>query len=127
MLVLFEEEHMKKLTIAAVAVLVVALLALAACSSGSKDLSNSKYVGTWKATELSLGENTGALEEEWTITLKGDGSGTSVGPDSNESFTWEPTSNGFKTKGDIKLTFVDDGDNIKTKVIGVDIHFVRQP
>lgn len=123
---------MKKFTIAAVAILVVALLGLAACgSSGSKDLSNSKYVGTWKATTMQLKGETGELTAEFTLTLKGDGTGQyySKAEDGTEEKTdvkWELTNNGFKTTGDTKLTFTDDGNNIKTKIIGVDLIFVKQ-
>ena len=124
---------MKKFTIAAVAILVVALLGLAACgsSSGSKDLSNSKYVGTWKATAMQLKGETGEMTAEFTLTLKGDGTGQyySKDEDGTEEKTdvkWELTNNGFKTTGDTKLTFTDDGNNIKTKIIGVDLIFVKQ-
>ena len=123
---------MRKLTIAAVAVLVVALLGLAACaSSSSKDLSNSKYVGTWKATTVQLKGETGDLDAEFTLTLKGDGTGTYLSKDENgqdetTDIKWELTNNGFKTTGGTKLTFTDDGDNIKTKIIGVDIIFEKQ-
>lgn len=119
---------MKKLTVAAIAVLVVSLLALAACSSGgsSKDLSTSKYVGTWKATELSMKDASDTLDSEWVITLKGDGTGQSIDAEETSDFKWELTNNGFKTTGGLKTTFTDDGDNITTKVIGVTITFVKQ-
>ena len=43
-----------------------------------------------------------------------------------DSFTWELTKDGFKTKGDDKLTFKDDGDKITTKLMGVNIGFEKQ-
>ena len=56
----------------------------------------------------------------------GDGTGEIVDEEGTSKVTWELTSNGFKTKGDTKLTFTDDGDRIKTKVIGVDLIFEKQ-
>ena len=53
-----EEYKMKKiLSITLVTILVFSALVLTACggsSSGSEDLSNSKYVGTWKNTGISM-------------------------------------------------------------------------
>ena len=102
-------------------------LALAGCgSSGSQDLSDSKYLGTWKATTLALKDETGGLSEDWILTLNGDGTGQFESSEGVQNITWSLTDTGFKTKGDTKLTFTDDGDNIKTKVIGVNIIFERQ-
>lgn len=42
------------------------------------------------------------------------------------SFTWSPTDNGFKAKGDVNTTFTEDGDTIKTTIIGADLVFERQ-
>ena len=121
----------KLLSIALVAVLVISTLALTACGGsnsggGNADLSDSKYVGTWKNTGISLGEESGELDSEFTLILKGDGTGELVSEDESGAFTWELADNGFKTKGDMKLTFTDDGDNIKTKLLGVDLTFEKQ-
>lgn len=108
---------------------------LAACggsssSSGSSaqnaDLANSKYVGTWKATTMSLKDETESIDFEWTITLNADGTGEYVSEDGPTSVTWELTDDGFKTKGDAKLTFKDDGENIKAKVSITEVVFVKQ-
>ena len=71
---------MKKLMIITLAA--VMTLAFAACSrgggssSGNADLSDSRYVGTWRAGELTLGGEADELKGgEWTITLNGDGTG----------------------------------------------------
>ena len=37
--------------------------------------------------------------------------------------TRELTADGFRTKGGTKLKFRDDGDNIKTTIIGADLIF----
>ena len=58
--------------------------------------------------------------------MNADGTGQSISEEEDaENFTWEPTKDGFKTKGDIKLTFTDDGDNIKTKILGANVIFVK--
>jgi hypothetical protein len=113
--------------------------AFAACggggsSSSDTDLSDSKYVGVWKADSMTAGDESEGLDDggEWTLTLNGDGTGTfysldkSDGTEETTEITWELTDDGFKTKGDTKLTFTDDGDGIKTKLVGIEIHFVKQ-
>ena len=110
---------------------VVFLMAFAACGgSENTDVSGSKYVGTWKADSMSLGDNSDSLDADFTLTLNDDGTGTYVGADEDgeietSDITWVLTDDGFKTKGDTELKFKDDGDNIKTKLLGVDLVFVR--
>ncbi len=110
-----------------IAVMVVSVLALTACGGGSsEDLSDSKYVGTWKATAMEAFDESEAPEGDWILTINGDGTGTLSAEDEESNFTWSPTDDGFKTKGDMKLTFKDDGDKIKASIIGVDLVFERQ-
>ena len=116
---------MKKTLILLLSVVMVLTFALAACGGGSEDLSDSKYVGTWKAQSMSLGDESEDFEGEYILTVNGDGTGTFSGEDEVNEFTWHLTSDGFKTKGDTKLTFKDEGDGIVTKLIGVELHFVR--
>ena len=113
------------------AILVMSALVLTACGGGGNkevDLSDSKYVGTWKAAGISLGGETENLDDEWIMTLKEDGTGTltGTGEEENSEFTWQPTDGGFKTKGDLKVAFKDDGDKIKTNILGVDLTFEKQ-
>ena len=119
---------MKKIvSITVMFLMISAVLLLAACGgSGKTDLSDSKYVGTWKAEKMSLKDESEALSEEWTLTLKGDGTGKYVSKEETNNITWELTDDGFRTKGDTKLKFKDDGDNIKTKILGVDLIFKKQ-
>ena len=120
---------MKKiLSIALAAILVFSALTLTACGSsgGSADLSNSKYVGTWKNTGISMGTESGTLDVEFTLEIKGDGTGELISEEETNSFTWKPTDKGFKTDGGMKLTFTDDGDKIKAKIIGIDLTFEKQ-
>ena len=51
--------------------LLLALLLSACGGKGSQDLTDSKYVGTWKATTLALKDESGDLDTEWILTLNG--------------------------------------------------------
>ena len=112
--------------------MVFSVLALTACGGGgsSEDLSDSKYVGTWKGVEMAVADESEEFQDDIILTINGDGTGTLVGSEEGEteesSFTWEPTSDGFKTKGDVKMTFKDDGDKITSKIIGVTMVFEKQ-
>ena len=126
---IFKEEKMKKtITLLVCAVMIISCVALlTACGGGNgEDLSDSKYVGTWKASTMALEDESEALSEEWVLTLNADGTGQFVSEEETTDVTWELTDEGFKTKGDTKLKFTDDGDNIKTKILGVDLIFERQ-
>lgn len=123
---------MKKKLAILIGLMTVMCFTFAACGGGSKaDLSDSKYVGEWVAKDMSVGDTSGDLEGgTWTLTLNGDGTGKFVsteadGTEEVSDITWELTDDGFKTKGDTKLTFTDDGSGITTKIMGVELHFVR--
>lgn len=124
---------MKKFVAIAVSIIMVfSVLALTACGGGgsSEDLSDSKYVGTWKGVEMTVADESEEFQDDIILTINGDGTGTLVGSEEGateeSSFTWEPTSDGFKTKGDVKMTFKDDGDKITSKIIGVTMVFEKQ-
>ena len=105
--------------------LIAVCFMLSAC--GSKDVSNSKYVGTWKIDDTMSGYGeTSETGSDWTITLNPDGTAVSVSSDSNDNCTWQETSKGFKLKGDLKLSFTDDGDGVATKFLGVELRFHKQ-
>ena len=126
---------MKKRIAILISFVMVMTFALAACggASGSSDadLSDSKYVGTWKATSISLGDESEDVDDggSFTLTLNGDGTGTFVstaeGETETSEVTWKLTSDGFKTEGDASMKFTDDGDGIKAKILGTELHFVR--
>ena len=118
---------MKKLVaIALAAVMVLAALSLTACGGGESDYSDSPYVGTWKALDMSLGDESEAIEEDWELVLNEDGTGTLSADEEVSEFTWEPTDEGFKTKGDVKLKFKDKGDTIVASIFGVKLAFEKQ-
>ena len=106
-------------------VMAVSMLALVSCGGEKEDLSDSKYVGTWKISKMSLADESEDFDEDWTLEIKGDGTGKSIAKDETDDFTWKPVDGGFKTKGDIKLTFKDDGDNIVGSLFGVKLIFER--
>ena len=122
---------MKKYLVIALAAIMT--FAFAACGGGgSEDLSDSKYVGTWVADSMSFAGESGGIDGGvFKLTLNGDGTGnfTSIEADGTEevsNITWSLTDGGFKTKGDTKMKFTDDGDGIKSKIMGVDLHFSRE-
>ena len=115
------------ISLAVIAVMVLSALMLASCG-GSKDVdySDSKYVGTWKISQISLQDESEKFDENWTLEINADGTGKSIADDETDEFTWKPTNNGFKTKGDLKLTFEDDGDNIAGNLFGIKLVFEKQ-
>ena len=114
-------------------VLIVSCFALAGCGSkkGTADLSGSKYVGTWVISNLSIMEENDSVTEsddlsKVTLTLLEDGTGHMDSPDEVSNFTWEEVDGGFRTSGDVRINFKDEGDGIVGKVIGVELHFVKK-
>ena len=88
---------MKKFVAIAVSIIMVfSVLALTACGGGgsSEDLSDSKYVGTWKGVEMTVADESEEFQDDIILTINGDGTGTLVGSEEGEteesSFTWEP-------------------------------------
>ena len=117
----------QKAAILMAVLLILSGILLTACSSGNKDLSDSRYVGTWRLTTMTLKEESEGFSEDYMLVLNGDGTGQFGDASEISSITWELTKSGFKTKGDTKLTFTDSGDNIKTSFFGVDLIFEKQP
>ena len=113
---------MKKKLAILLSLAMVLTFALAACGGGGGDVAGSKYVGTWKAESLSLAGESEDLDTDFVLTLNDDGTGTLTGTDEDgaeevSNITWSLINGGFKTKGDAKMKFVDDGDGIKSKIL----------
>ena len=109
----------KTIIILAFAMAVMFCVLLAGCGNsggGGADLSDSKYVGTWKAVNMSLEDES----EDFGVAVDEEG------VEETTTFTWEPTDEGFKTKGDMKLKFTDDGEQIHAKMFGVSLNFEKQ-
>ncbi len=63
---------------------------LPACgSSRTKDLSGSKYVGTWKAVSLTLRDEVGERESETFLILNADGTAEFTSDDEVSKCTWK--------------------------------------
>ena len=119
----------KRISVIVCLVMVLSCLAFTACGkSEEKDLSGSKYVGTWKASNLTMGEESGDFEDEILLVLNGDGTAemTSSTDEEVTKCTWEETSDGFKLKGDAKMTFKEEEGGVKSSILGVEMHFVKQ-
>ena len=116
------------ISIALISIMILSALAFTACGGGGSDadLSDSKYVGTWKAQSINVGDESGEVEDKYLLIINADGTGTMTGDDGLNEFTWTPIDGGFKTKGDMKVTFKDDGDNIKARILIADLVFVKQ-
>ncbi|MBQ9272628.1 MAG: hypothetical protein IJ227_02770 [Mogibacterium sp.] len=126
---------MKKKLALLLSLAMVLTFALSACGEGSEsadqDLSDSKYVGTWVSDSMSFAGEEGDMQSVFTLTLNGDGTGTLTGEEADgtedvSSITWSLTDEGFKTEGDAKMDFKDDGDAIVTKLLGVEMRLVRE-
>ena len=117
----------KRLIILVGMILAISCIGLTACGGGeSANLSDSPYLGDWVATGVSLGDESGALDEDYLLTLNDDGTGTLTGGGETSSFTWTPTEEGFETDGDVKAKFTADGtDAIHCKILGASLNFIR--
>ena len=98
------------------------LVGLTAC--GKQDLTNSQYLGTWKATGAKFkGEDVDIKEAltsgDFIVTLNGDGTATLDSPDGVSNANWKETSKGVKLKGDdvnVKMKWL--GDSFDVSIIG---------
>ena len=50
----------------------------------------------------------------------------SNGEEETTQFNWELTDKGFKTTGDMKMIFTDNGDTISGKILGANLIFEKQ-
>lgn len=126
----------KTIIILAFAMAATFCILFAGCGSSGggegTDLSDSEYVGTWKAVSVSMGDESESMDGlESTLTLNADGTGTLVSSDEENgeetsSFTWEPTDEGIKTKGDVKLKCTYDGTQLHGKVSIATLDFEKQ-
>ena len=116
---------MKKRMIAILLLTVLTCTALLACG-GKKDLSQSKYLGTWKVASMTLLGESEAPDEEIILVLNPDGTATLATGGEVSNCTWDETNSGIKLKGDAKLTFTEKDGGLTAKVIGVEMLFEKQ-
>ena len=93
------------------------------------DMSNSKYVGKWRISYVTVLGNTEPLTVENTLDLKADGTAlqSSENGEDVKAYIWKETDYGvfLDGKSDMKLTA--DGDILKTKLFGfVTLNFERK-
>ena len=108
--------------------ILVSCAALAGC--GQQDLTNSKYLGTWVATKISIANEESPIEDTIPggMTMKLNPDGTAVvsnKQDGDSNCTWSETSKGIKLKGDMKTSLIAEGEELQMKVVGSRIHFVK--
>ena len=117
--------------------LALSCVAIAGCggnggSSEAADLSNSAYVGTWKATKATFQGEEVAIEEvltdgDFILVLKEDGSVDVNAVGEESTAVWSETSDGIKVKGDeINTTFKDADGMLETDIIGMHLFFEKQ-
>lgn len=106
-------------------IIIVSIAVFAGCGK-TKDLSGSKYLGTWAATKASVADaeegSDELVKELITIELKADGTavGTMVGSDIN--CTWRETKNGVLIKGDLNVNAKTEGDELVMRILEMDVH-----
>ncbi len=115
----------KRLTALLCMMAFIATLVLTGCGGSSEDLANSKYVGTWRAVSVEIAGESGELSENYEITLKPDGTAVYTTDEGTTTGKWKLTKDGFKTSGETKLSFTDDGDDILGKLLGTNLRFKR--
>ncbi|MBQ6466605.1 MAG: hypothetical protein IJJ61_01565 [Clostridia bacterium] len=106
------------------------LVCLSAC--GKQDLTNSQYLGTWKATSAKFkGEDVDIKEalkdDEFIVTLNGDGTAIVSDPDGDKTANWKETSKGAKVKGDdINVVMSWLGDSFEVSILGFHLILTKQ-
>lgn len=118
----------KKFAILLSLVMVLSFTMLSACGGGGdsgEDLSDSKFVGSWKADSMSFADESEGFDHDYMLVVNGDGTGTFSEDEEVSEFTWTPVDGGFKAKGDVNMTFTEDGEELVAKIMGVELHFVR--
>ena len=118
---------MKKRAIAIFLLVIMACGMLLACSKKDQDLTQSKYLGTWKGVSVRIGSETEAFDEECILVLNPDGTARFSAGEEASNCTWTETKDGFKLVGDTKMTFKADGDKVTTKLVGLTLEFEKQP
>ena len=126
---------MKKRIITALCLLLaVSCFVLVGCGSSSssnssgepQDLTNSKYLGTWKAVSLAMGDKSGTFDQEMLLVLNADGTAMFTSEGENDACKWQETSDGIKLTDGVSMEFKADGDAMTTNVLGAELRFEKQ-
>ena len=122
-------EMKKKIAVLTLAMAAMLCLLLAGCGGSGgdgSDYSDSPYIGTWTAVSVSIGDEEEPFTDKCDLIVNSDGTGSMTDEEETTEFTWEPTDEGFKTKGDVKMTFKGDGEKISGKILGAKLNFEKQ-
>lgn len=95
-----------------------------------QDLTNSKFVGTWKPVSIEFLGNKGDFETESRLEIKADGTAIMSSPgeteDERNAYIWKETDYGVFLDGkhDFKLKYKDD--TLYLKFLGVSIGYKKE-
>ena len=105
--------------------MVLCILCLTAC--GGKDMSDSKYVGTWTGTKAEYAGFEMSVEElfgDFTLTLQEDGKAVVFVDGEEEKGNWDETEQGVSLDGEME--FIADGDALTYETEGVIVYFEKK-
>ena len=93
------------------------------------DVSNSKYLGKWKADSVDVFKKNGEFDGDTVLSLNADGTASMVSPDEVLEYKWWETENGvyldsLGEKSDIKLK-ADGPDILKARILFFSLNFRR--
>ncbi len=93
------------------------------------DVSNSKYLGKWKADSVDVFKESGELDNDSVLSLNADGTATIVSGDEVVEYKWWETENGvyldsLGEKSDLKFK-ADGPDILKTRLLFIYLKFKR--
>ena len=93
------------------------------------DVSNSKYLGKWKADSVDVFKKSGEFDGDTVLSLNADGTASMVSADEVLEYKWWETENGvyldsLGEKSDIKLK-ADGPDTLKTRILFFHLKFKR--
>lgn len=112
--------------------LIMTCFVMVGCKQGKKDVSDSKYIGTWQAVNAeAFGQMVTADEvfegKDVLLVLNGDGTGTFADTeDKINKFTWVELDDGVKTEGDVNMTFTEKDGKLVGDVLMVKLFFEKQ-
>ena len=93
------------------------------------DVSNSKYLGKWKAYSVDVFKESGELNADTVLSLNADGKATMVSVDDVVEYKWWETESGvyldsLGDKADLKFK-ADGPDTLKTRILFFYLKFKR--
>ena len=90
------------------------------------DLSNSKYVGTWRGVSVSFLNHSGEITADNSLIIKADGTATTGTGDDLKAYIWKETSYGIFLDGKSDLKMYANGDDLEVRFLGIVITYKKQ-